>query len=113
MRTFDELVARREDARIEDHIVTKSEIDEQTIIAAREAERRLKRFKMAKYSHDLFDEIVEEMIREKKTVLEMMAELDAQEAEVYASQTRIAKRHQTAAIQKQMAEGNLKVKAKK
>jgi len=47
---------------------------------------------MAKYSPELFDEIIEEMMREKKTILEMMAELDAGEIEIYASQTRIAKR---------------------
>lgn len=58
---------------------------------------------MAKYSHDLFDEIIEEMMREKKTILEMMAELDASEAEVYASQTRLARRQQSKIIAEQMA----------
>ena len=49
---------------------------------------------MAKYSHDLFDEIIGEMMREKKTLMEMMAELDVDESAIYASQTRIAKRKQ-------------------
>lgn len=31
---------------------------------------------MAKYSLDLFDEIVEEMLKEKRSIIEMMAELD-------------------------------------
>jgi len=31
---------------------------------------------MAKYSNELFDEIIAEMMREKKTLMEMMAELD-------------------------------------
>jgi len=53
---------------------------------------------MAKFSTDLFDELVEEMMREKKTLLEMMAELDTYEADIYASQTRIAKRQQTKAV---------------
>jgi hypothetical protein len=35
---------------------------------------------MAKYSADLFDEIIEEMMREKKTIMEMMAELDVDES---------------------------------
>ena len=69
----------------EDHAQTRSDIDERTLIQAREAEKKLKRLKMAKYSNDLFDEIIEEMMREKKTILEMMAELDAQEAEIYVS----------------------------
>ena len=81
----------------------KEDIDEQTITQARDAERKLKRLKMAKYSHDLFDEIIEEMMREKKTILEMMAELDASEAEVYASQTRLARRQQSKIIAEQMA----------
>ena len=103
MRPIEELIARRDDCRPEDNIVTKSEVDEQTIIKAREAEKKLKRLKMAKYSHDLFDEIIEEMMREKKTILEMMAELDATEADIYASQTRIAKRTQTKIIEETMA----------
>ncbi len=61
---------------------------------AKEAEKRLKRLKMAKYSADLFDEIIEEMMREKKTIMEMLAELDCEEEQIYASQTRIAKRVQ-------------------
>jgi len=31
---------------------------------------------MAKYSVELLDEIIEEMMKEKKTIMEMMAELD-------------------------------------
>ena len=58
---------------------------------------------MAKYSNELFDEIIEEMMREKKTILEMMAELDAGETEIYASQTRIAKIHQKKVIAASMA----------
>ena len=103
MRPIEELIARRDDCRPEDNIVTKSEVDEQTIIKAREAEKKLKRLKMAKYSHDLFDEIIEEQMRDKKTILEMMAELDATEADIYASQTRIAKRTQTKIIEETMA----------
>lgn len=34
---------------------------------------------MAKYSQDLFDEIIEEMMRDKKTIMEMLAELDCDE----------------------------------
>lgn len=66
---------------------------------AREAEKKIKRLKMAKYSHELFDEIVSEMMRGKKTILEMMAELDASEADIYTSQTRIAKRTQKKIIE--------------
>lgn len=50
---------------------------------------------MAKYSHELFDEIIAEMMREKKTLMEMMAELDCDDTAIYASQTRIAKKQQT------------------
>lgn len=77
---------------------TWSEVDQSTIETAREAEKKLKRLTMAKYSRELFDEIIEGMMREKRTILEMMAELDCGEAEVYASQTRIAKIHQTKVI---------------
>ena len=93
-RPIQELIDRRDDAKIEDHTVEGAAIDERTIIQAREAEKKLKRLKMAKYSIELFDEIIEEMMREKKTILEMMAELDALESEIYVSQTRIAKRQQ-------------------
>lgn len=55
------------------------------IVQAREAEKKLKRLKMAKYSHELFDEIIAEMMREKKTLMEMMAELDCDDTAIYAS----------------------------
>lgn len=57
---------------------------------------------MAKYSQDLFDEIIEEMMREKKTIMEMMAELDCDEENIYAAQTRIAKRQQAKNVEKIM-----------
>ena len=85
MRPIEEIIAGRESLKFEDTAQLKEDIDEQTIIQAREAEKKLKRMKMAKYSHDLFDEIIEEFMKEKKTILEMMAELDATEAEIYTS----------------------------
>jgi len=54
----------------------REQIDLEILEKAKQAERKLKRLKMAKYSQDLFDEIIEEMMREKKTLMEMMAELD-------------------------------------
>ena len=58
---------------------------------AREAEKKLKRLKMAKYSTELFDEIVKEMMNEKKTIMEMMAELDVEDDAIFKAQTRLAK----------------------
>lgn len=55
-----------------------------------EAERKMKRLRMAKYSKDLFDEIVQEFMKEKRTIMEMMAELDVEEEEIAESQQRIA-----------------------
>ncbi len=60
-------------------------MDARIIEQAREAEKRLKRLKMAKYSTDLFDEIIEEMMRDKKTIMEMMAELDVDESAIYSA----------------------------
>lgn len=75
-----------------DDIATREHIDTEILEKAKQAERKLKRLKMAKYSQDLFDEIIEEMMREKKTLMEMMAELDCDEENIYSAQTRIAKR---------------------
>ena len=44
---------------------------------------------MAKYSEDLFDEIVIEMMKEKRTLMEMMAELDVDDEKIVESQQRI------------------------
>lgn len=44
---------------------------------------------MAKYSEDLFDEIVIEMMKEKRTLMEMMAELDVDDEKIFESQQRI------------------------
>lgn len=49
----------------------------------------MKRLRMAKYSHDLFDEIVVEMMKEKRTMMEMMAELDVDDEKIMESQQRI------------------------
>ena len=85
---------KREDSDLSKFVITRAEVDQKIIEQAKEAERKLKRLKMAKYSHDLFDEIIGEMMREKKTLMEMMAELDVDETAIYSSQTRIAKRKQ-------------------
>lgn len=99
MRPLAEVIARREEAMPDQHVMRKDDFDEATHMRAREAERKLKRLKMAKYSKELFDEIIEEMMKEKKTILEMMAELDAQESEIYKSQQRIAKKRQEKMIE--------------
>ena len=44
---------------------------------------------MAKYSTELFDEIVTEMMKEKRTLMEMMAELDVDDEKIVESQQRI------------------------
>ena len=46
----------------------------------------MKRLRMAKYSEELFDEIVSEMMREKRTLMEMMAELDVDDEKIVESQ---------------------------
>lgn len=46
----------------------------------------MKRLRMAKYSTDLFDEIVTEMMKEKRTLMEMMAELDVDDEKILESQ---------------------------
>lgn len=52
----------------------------------------MKRVRMAKYSIELFDELVMEMMREKRTMMEMMAELDVEDEKIAESQQRIANR---------------------
>ena len=98
-RPLQELIDRREEADISKYSLQRAPIDESILNRAKEAERKLKRLRMAKYSKDLFDEIIAEMMRDKKTIMEMMAELDADETSIYASQTRIAKRQQTMQMQ--------------
>jgi hypothetical protein len=53
---------------------------------------------MAKLSKDLFDEIVSEMLKEKRTLMEMMAELDVDDQAIYDAQERIAKRNTQSAV---------------
>lgn len=49
----------------------------------------MKRLRMAKYSKELFDEIVTEMMRDKRTLMEMMAELDVDDENILEAQQRI------------------------
>jgi hypothetical protein len=58
-------------------------VDQKLLEKAHAIEKRLKRLRMAKLSKDLFDEIVEEMTNEKRTLMEMMAELDVDDQEIY------------------------------
>lgn len=99
-RSLQEVIDRREDCKKENTFITKADTDTEIVEQARLAEKKMKRLKMAKYSADLFDEIIEEMMRDKKTLMEMLAELDCDEEEIYASQTRIAKKQQSKNIEK-------------
>jgi hypothetical protein len=45
----------------------------------------MKRLRMAKYSIELFDEIVLEMMKSKRTIMEMMAELDVDDEKITES----------------------------
>jgi len=64
----------------------KGEVDQTLITRAIEAEKKMKRLRMAKYSTELFDEIVTEMMKEKRTLMEMMAELDVDDEKIVESQ---------------------------
>jgi hypothetical protein len=64
-------------------VIKKADVDKRVMEKAKEAERRLKRLRMAKYSLELFDEICGEMIKDKRTIMEMMAELDVDEQAIY------------------------------
>jgi len=81
--TLNELIDRREETTRGYGMIRKAQTDETLLEMAREAERKLKRLKMAKYSTDLFDEIVKEMMNDKKTIMEMMAELDVEDFSIY------------------------------
>lgn len=76
MRTWKELVERRDEPQLSSYLIKKAEIDQKVLEQAKAVEKRLKRLRMAKLSKDLFDEIIEEMLKEKRSFMEMMAELD-------------------------------------
>lgn len=67
---------------------------------------------MAKLSKDLFDEIIEEMMSERKSMMEMMAELDVDDQAIFDAQERIAKKKQALARGETPAAGGDKAKAK-
>lgn len=94
LRSYEELVARREEPRLEDFEYRKADIDQRVIEQAKAIENQMKRLRMAKLDKNLFDEIVEEMMKEKKTILEMQAELDVDEQTIFDAQERIAKKKQ-------------------
>jgi len=57
-----------------------------------DAENKMKRMRMAKYSTELFDDIVLEMMQLKRTTMEMMAELECEDEQIQEAQTRITQR---------------------
>jgi len=89
MRSLQELIDRRDQAKIDDMKSGKGAVDQTLITRAIEAEKKMKRLRMAKYSTELFDEIVTEMMKEKRTLMEMMAELDVDDEKIVESQQRI------------------------
>lgn len=89
MRTYQELIDRREEAKIDDFTTSRGVLDQSLIQKAVDAERKQKKLRMAKYSTELFDEIVIEMMKEKRTLMEMMAELDVDDEKITESQQRI------------------------
>eukprot|EP00350_Pseudokeronopsis_sp_OXSARD2_P003203 CAMPEP_0170560980 /NCGR_PEP_ID=MMETSP0211-20121228/52067_1 /TAXON_ID=311385 /ORGANISM="Pseudokeronopsis sp., Strain OXSARD2" /LENGTH=161 /DNA_ID=CAMNT_0010875907 /DNA_START=44 /DNA_END=529 /DNA_ORIENTATION=+ len=81
-RTLQELIDRREDCKYGDSIITREDEDTKVLDRAKKIELRLKKMRMAKFSKDLFDEIVEDMRNDNRTLIEMMAELDVDEATI-------------------------------
>jgi hypothetical protein len=46
----------------------------------------MKKLRMARYSLDLFDEMVEDLLKLKRTTMEMMAELDCDDEAIMDAQ---------------------------
>lgn len=92
-KSWQELKENRESSKLTDFLIKKPEVDQKVLEQAKAVERKLKRLRMAKLSKDLFDEIVSEMIKEKRSLMEMMAELDVDDQAIYDAQERIAKRN--------------------
>lgn len=92
IRTHKELVARREDAKREDFRVTlttdeRSEAERQKI----DKEQQLKN---AVYNEDLFIQVVQRMMNEGKSTIEMMVYLDVKEEDIINAQSIISKNEQ-------------------
>lgn len=85
-RPLQELIDRREQAEQDSVMIGRGHTDQTLILRAIEAERKMKRIRMAKYSVELFDEIVLEMMKEKRTIMEMMAELDVEDEKIAEAQ---------------------------
>ena len=90
--SLDELIAKRENAKQDDVMTGKGGEDQTLIQRAILAEKKMKRLRMARFSEELFDEIVTEMMREKRSMMEMMAELDVDDEKITESQQRITNR---------------------
>jgi hypothetical protein len=67
-------------------VAVRGKVDETLVTRALEAEKKMKRLQMAKYSQELFDEIVLEMMKDGRSMMEMMAELDVDDDQIIDSQ---------------------------
>lgn len=85
IRPYQDLLDRRENSKQDEMSVLKGSVDQTLVARAVEAEKKMKRLRMAKYSKELFDEIVLEMMKSKRTIMEMMAELDVDDEKIYES----------------------------
>jgi len=91
MRTMDEIIAKKDESKIDDMVSVRGVEDQSLMQKAAIIEKKFKRIRMAKFSVELFDEIVQEMMRDRRSMMEMMAELDVEDDQILESQQRITK----------------------
>lgn len=91
-RTYEELVARRDDCAYGDWSFRKVKIDKAAEARKEVEARNLRRLQLSKYNPDLYTEIIEEMMKDGRTMLEMMIELDTDEQSIIDAQERIQQR---------------------
>jgi hypothetical protein len=98
LRSLQELIDNRDNSKQDELVTMKGSVDKTLISRALDAEKKMKRLRMAKYSQELFDEIVLEMMKDKRTMMEMMAELDVDDDKIIEAQQRITTRRLKAGL---------------
>jgi hypothetical protein len=93
MRTYQELVANRDNCNEADFTIQLKPADNAFIEAEKKAQQKMQRMKLAKYDKDLLEQVLKEMMKEGRTLMEMMAELDiTDEKMIIDAQERLSKK---------------------
>jgi hypothetical protein len=106
-RDYSEIVARRNDAKIENYVIDIKHKDDVRLEQNKAEVERLKRLRMSKFEDTIFDSLVEEFMGKKLSLFEMMNELDCEDSKIDQAKIRLAQKELKVKMESMKKSGEL------